>query len=292
MPNRRAISFSIIVILFLAFFSGTVSSQPIFWKISSKKATVYVLGSIHLADKTFYPLPDYIEKAYDESSALVVELDPGSYSAEGLIGHCSYKDNSDLSQHISKESLAKVKKAFAEINIPNFMWSQMKPFAVSLIYSGFRYMNLGIFPEYGIDQHFLEKARADKKSIIELEKIMDQLNLFDSLPDKQSEMILLKALEEGDSMKVTMKALMTAWKTGDEKELLRLLDQEDGNTEIDTIYREIILDRRNDKMITKIDGLLQTKGTYFVVVGAAHVIGDKGIVTAMKHKKYKTERIK
>ena len=45
------------------------------WQVSSEQATVYLMGSIHFADKSFYPLRKEIEEAYSRSNALVVEMD-------------------------------------------------------------------------------------------------------------------------------------------------------------------------------------------------------------------------
>jgi uncharacterized protein YbaP (TraB family) len=41
----------------------------------------------------------------------------------------------------------------------------------------------------------------------------------------------------------------------------------------------------------KIDKLLKKKGTYFVVVGAAHFIGKQGIIQLLKEKGYAVEQI-
>jgi hypothetical protein len=44
-------------------------------------------------------------------------------------------------------------------------------------------------------------------------------------------------------------------------------------------------------MAQKIDGYLKTSGTYFVVVGAAHLLGDKGIIQLLKDKGYSVEQL-
>ncbi len=45
------------------------------WKVTSKKATVYLLGSIHLCDPSMYPLDPTIVGAFERSDALVLEID-------------------------------------------------------------------------------------------------------------------------------------------------------------------------------------------------------------------------
>src|SRR5689334_3905992 len=51
-------------------------SKLFMWKMTSDAgATVYFLGTIHIARSDFYPLPDEIEKAFEKSSSLLVEAD-------------------------------------------------------------------------------------------------------------------------------------------------------------------------------------------------------------------------
>jgi len=50
-------------------------SKGAFWKVSDENNTVYLLGSIHIADATLYPLSKEILNAYEKSDVLVVEAD-------------------------------------------------------------------------------------------------------------------------------------------------------------------------------------------------------------------------
>jgi len=46
---------------------------------------------------------------------------------------------------------------------------------------------------------------------------------------------------------------------------------------------------RNVKMTEKIEGYLQSEGTFFVIVGAGHLVGDDSVVSLLQ-KKHKVER--
>jgi len=56
------------------------------------------------------------------------------------------------------------------------------------------------------------------------------------------------------------------------------------------IYEKLII-IRNRNMVSKIENYLQSKGTYFVVVGAGHLIGSKGIVQLLKDRGYSVEQL-
>jgi uncharacterized protein YbaP (TraB family) len=54
---------------------GPVAKQWHFlWKVSDDDSHVWILGSIHFADSSFYPLSPEISNAFDESEELAVEI--------------------------------------------------------------------------------------------------------------------------------------------------------------------------------------------------------------------------
>jgi uncharacterized protein YbaP (TraB family) len=44
-------------------------------------------------------------------------------------------------------------------------------------------------------------------------------------------------------------------------------------------------------MASKIEEFLKTGQTYFVVVGAGHLIGDKGIIELLRRKGYRVQQL-
>jgi len=49
--------------------------KHLFWKVSDSNSTVYLLGSLHFADSSFYPLDTIIENEFDRAEELAVEID-------------------------------------------------------------------------------------------------------------------------------------------------------------------------------------------------------------------------
>jgi uncharacterized protein YbaP (TraB family) len=56
---------------------------------------------------------------------------------------------------------------------------------------------------------------------------------------------------------------------------------------------ESLLDKRNVGMTDKIKGYLTDEGkeTYFIVVGAAHFVGEKGIVQLLENEGYTVDKV-
>jgi uncharacterized protein YbaP (TraB family) len=45
-----------------------------------------------------------------------------------------------------------------------------------------------------------------------------------------------------------------------------------------------LFEERNLRMTSKIDGYLNSDGSYFVIVGAGHLVGKRGIIELIKSK--------
>lgn len=288
----------------LGFFVLTLAhaenDKAFFWKVStvegdSDAATVYLIGSIHFADKSFYPLRKEIEQAFDQSDYLVVELDinkvkPEVYS-EILLEKGTYKDGKTVEDVLTKETLAQLRKRLTRLNVNYDAVKNYKPGILVLTLSAIQVTQMGFQPELGIDAHFLNKAgqQADKQ-IVELETLAQQLNVFIDIPD--SELLLKESLYSLDESEELMADMIQLWKQGDEAKMNKLLfeDSLDDFPEFNKIYHSLFY-ARNNKMTSKIVDMLKQRGVYFVVVGSGHLIGEKGIVNLLKEKGYTVERL-
>jgi uncharacterized protein YbaP (TraB family) len=86
-----------------------------------------------------------------------------------------------------------------------------------------------------------------------------------------------------------IKRLQTAYLSGDPDALQKIMDEEsDMGTKSLT---QKLLDDRNVTMAARLDEYLKGKEPAFVVVGAAHIIGDKGLAKQLRDKGYKVEQV-
>jgi len=85
--------------------------------------------------------------------------------------------------------------------------------------------------------------------------------------------------------------MVNYWTTGDTKKMEQLITQNMRKyPELNDLYKKL-LDDRNEKMVEKIISYLKTGKTYFIVVGAAHMVGKKGIVQLLKEKGLKVKQL-
>jgi uncharacterized protein YbaP (TraB family) len=292
-----------LLVIVLSFFALTLThaenDKAFFWKVStvegdSDAATVYLMGSIHFADKSFYPLRKEIVQAFDQSDYLVVELDINKVKPETynniLLEKGIYKDGKTVEDVLTKETLSQLRERLTKLNVSYDAVKNYKPGMLVLTLSAIQVTQMGFQPDLGIDAYFLNKAAQQTgKQIIELETLAQQLDLFIDIPD--SELLLKESLYSLDESEVLMADMVRLWKQGDETKMNTLLfeDSLDDFPEFNKIYDSLFY-ARNNKMTSKINDMLKQQGSYFVVVGSGHLIGEKGIVNALKEKGYDVER--
>jgi uncharacterized protein len=263
-------------------------SKSFLWKIQSKTNTVYLLGSIHFFKKELYPLPKTIEEAFNKSDLLAVEAninDVRQIDLQRLFDKVLYIDEDTLESHVSKDTLQLITKKAEELSLPLELFLKQRPWFLALLFTSVELLKLGFDPHYGIDQHFLSKAEG-KKRVVELESLDYQIKLLSNLNDRDQELFLLLSLKDSSTQRREVNGLLQAWTSGDVKELEKILAKSiTEDNRLSSVY-EILVNDRNKNMASKIEDLLETKETYFVIVGAGHLVGEKGIVEILKKKGY------
>jgi uncharacterized protein YbaP (TraB family) len=284
---------SVVVLVTIILSVPAYAEKTFMWKVRSRATTVYILGSIHFMKKELYPLNRRIESAFDKSDVLAVEAnvdDVSKLDIQGLLEKAFYPDDDTLEKHVSSETYGRVKKAFEEFGIPAWLMDKQKPWLLALTLESLGLVKLGFDPSYGIDMHFLSEA-SGKKKIKELESMDYQINLLSGFSDSEQEAFLLSTLKDLKSHEKEVDKLLDAWNSGDTVGMESILQKsvlEDKG--MASVYDKLVYER-NRNMALKIEGYLKTGETHFVVVGAAHLLGEKGIINLLRQKGYDTEQL-
>ncbi|MGZ3577701.1 MAG: TraB/GumN family protein [Syntrophales bacterium] len=291
---NKIISIILLIAIYIcAGYSLSYAEKNFLWRVQSKRNTVYVLGSIHLLKKDVYPLSRTIVSAFEKADVLAVEADVSDISRldiEKLMESAFYPDGDSLEKHVSGKTFNLIKEETARAGLPMELVYNQRPWFLGLTLESVELMKSGYDPNYGIDKHFLSKAEGRKK-ISELESLDYQINLLAGLNDGEQELFLLYTLRELKILVQEVDKLVDAWKSGATEKMESTMTKsltEDGR--FYTIYDKLIY-KRNSNMAQKIDGYLNTNKTYFVVVGAAHLLGDKGIIQLLKAKGHSVEQL-
>lgn len=294
----RRISLRLLLVIFLllvvhlSVHARDAENQKTFlWKVRSQTNTVYILGSIHFMKRDIYPLDKKIEDAFDKSEVLAVEAnvnDVGNLDIGKLMESAFYQGDDTLEKHVSRCTYDLVKKEFAGSGILLDLIDKQKPWFLALTLSSIELVQLGFDPTLGIDMHFLSKAEG-KKRIAELESVDYQINLLSGFSDREQEAFLLNTMKESKTIGQEVNGLVRAWKSGDTNTIESFLTKSgDART---ASLNEKILYERNRHMASRIEDYLRAKETYFVIVGAGHLVGSKGIIEILKGKGYTIEQL-
>ena len=248
-----------------------------FWQIKSKVSTVYVLGSIHVGNKNMFPLSEMIELAYDGSDTLVVELDPKKIDKEKIKKYLEYPEGESLRDNISPDTYDQLLSVFAQFGVSENKISKMTPAAAVTTLVMLKLSTMGYDPEFGIDKYYLDDARK-KKTVLELETPEQQLKLMDSLGEDYIEY----SIQDISRWDKEIAILINAWKIGD-TEMVENFFERCANYPGGRAFLNKFIYQRNKIMAEQIEKYLKSEGRYFVVVGAAHLVGKNGIISLLRN---------
>jgi uncharacterized protein len=273
---------------------GHVSAAParnFIWKATGKQGVIYLVGSVHVLSKDFYPLSPALEAAYKESDLLVEEVDLGDMQEPGtqfqMLSRGMLPSDQSLDKIVSPETFAAVSKRFADMGMPIEPIKRFKPWLAALTLMAMEWQKAGFDANLGLDKHFYDRAQADGKSVEGLETVEYQLSRFDEMPAALQDRLLAETLKGIDTEQANMTKLVESWRAGDsttvERIVLKDLQQEP------QLYQRLLVER-NKNWLPKLEVLFSRKGHAFVVVGAAHLVGPDGLIAMLKAKGYTVEQ--
>lgn len=265
----------------------TFGGNPL-WKVTADSGEVlYLLGSVHVLDRRSYPLSSTIEGAFSESQTVVFEVDFDEAAAKTkkvVFETGIYRgDGKTLRQSISPKSYGAAEKKLGEFGIAIGKLDNLKPWALALTITTLEFGRLGFDPDLGVDRYFFEKAKAEGREISALETIEYQMGLFDSMSEREQERFLMQTLRELEVMEASLDELIKAWKRGDSRTLEAIVLE--SCRKFRKTCKTVIFER-NRAWLAEIEGLLHREGTEMVVVGAAHLVGSKGLVKMLRKRGY------
>jgi uncharacterized protein YbaP (TraB family) len=265
--------------------------KGLLWEIKSGNNTAYLFGSIHLAKADFYPLPASVEAAYLQADTLAVEIDASDTAASAkAMPTLSYRAPDNLKKHLSKATWKALQNVAGDA-AEQFLVYKPAMVATGLAIAAFE--KQGYDPAYGIDLHFLKRAKTDKKRVVELESIEFQARVLGGLSDKDGDALLKQTLDgflSGEMQRET-EAMIETWKSGDAEALAKLMRDAANKDAGSKKIMKLLLDDRNIGMAHKISGMLARGDKLFVVVGAGHLAGLNSVTDILQKQGFRVKQI-
>jgi len=249
------------------------------WQIDGERATVFLAGSIHMLKPSLYPLPRPYERAFQSAETLVLEVDVSALDPAELqrktIAYAMLDNGQRLDDVLPAQLMAEATRVLDRFGLPLAQVGGMSPAMLMNQLVVLRLMTLGYHAESGMEQHFLNQL--GDRQILALETIDDQFSLlFDQPMDLQIE-LLSDTLEQDGELEQLVTRMVRAWFAGEDDEFMEMFERQAGESELARRFTEQLLLERNIRMTDRISQFLDGSGTYFVLVGTAHLIGEDGI---------------
>jgi uncharacterized protein YbaP (TraB family) len=271
-------------------------THPLFlWKGTRKDQTVYLLGTIHVAQPNFYPLPQEIETASNESKVLFVEADitkaDKSKILETLKQQGTYHPPETLSKNLSPQAREILDQYLNWSGESIGIYDAWKPWVVAEILSSGALRRAGFKSDLGIDMHLLKEAHAANKKVVSLESVDSQLKLMESFDKSAQEKMLAADVLSMKDMSNEINKITDAWRKGDAYEMNNIVNSATGASSEMNEARNKLLDARNRSMVESLEKSLPESGVSMVAVGAAHLPGPNGLIVLLRQKGFDVNQV-
>ena len=281
------------LLLFVGIFTSLFANaqeleKSLLWEISGEglESPSYLYGTIHATcDAT---LDANTLKALDETKQLYLEIDMDDKEMPmQMMKYMKMNNDEKLSTLVSEEDFIIIDSFLKEnVSMSAKMLDTFKPFMVSAM----------LLPKMldcefkSVEGELMRVTKEQNEEVYGLEKVEDQMKVFDAIPYQEQANELLKTAKNGlEKDKLEFQKMMNVYKKKDIEELLRMMDASDNKITADN--KDILLNNRNKNWIPIIIKTAKEMPTFFGV-GAAHLAGDEGVIKLLRKAGYKVVAVK
>ena len=141
---------------------SAAAPHPPLWKIEGKRATVFLLGSVHLLTPADYPLAAPIEAAFDRAKVVAFEADLASLNSPQLqakvMTNMMLPAGQTIRDQLSPKLYDQLVPQLKATGLPLEAVERMKPGMLGMTLSMMELQKTGLDEKLGVDRHFYERA--------------------------------------------------------------------------------------------------------------------------------------
>ena len=237
------------------------NADPAIFEVRDGDTTVYLFGTFHALDGQSDWFNDQVKTAFEKSNELILET-------------------------VVPEAPAPIRAPPSVMSVaPSASYLATTKMAINAGRSQ------GLKVSYGADMVLRREAEQSGKYIEGLETLESQLNMFSRMPSSAPSRRKHGAPAGGGEMHALSNAMVemqSAWKRGDQKIFVSMLDQL--NRTSPEMYRMMFTDR-NARWADWVAARMQTPGTVFVAVGAGHLVGKDSLLVRLAEMGIESTRV-
>lgn len=281
------------------------TATPLLYRVTDDDGhTIWLFGSIHVGRESYYPLPTYVQTAFESAEVLAVEADIVAFEKDlnaqiQALSHMVYLDGSNIKDHIPTALYDKAVAILKEFKTYMSVLDMYYPALWGSTIDSLMVTDIGGDPALGIDRHLIDAAYEAEKEIVEIESAQIQYKMLADFDEDIQLMMLESAVESYENKEETaegLAALMDLWASGDERAFAAYLNTPDATVTEDEKalleeYNRIMVTERNLTMAAYAEEALVSGKDTFICVGAAHVVGEGALADLLARRGYMVTRI-
>lgn len=279
---------------------------PLLYKVTDSEGNAaWLFGSIHVGEEYFYPLPDYVLDAYASADALAVEFDIVAFESDlnaqiEALQPMVYSDGTTIVDHIPEELYNDAKAVLKDFGMYSSALDYYCPSMWSSFIDSAMITQMGVDTTLGIDMYFLNRAHEEGKTILDVESAAFQYGMMAGYSEELQELLLESSVASADLVEESKEDLMEliqAWANGDEASFDALINAEEEfeSAEEEALYNEYqnaMITERNLSMTDFAEDALKSGQEVFIVVGAAHIVGEGAMAQLLADRGYTVEIVR
>ena len=253
--------------------------------------TVYLFGTVHVLKPGLSWFDGAVQKAFDTSDELVLELvlpDDQAEVAKVTLPMAMDQSGKPLPQKLDPETLAVYQATLTGLGLPANAFDAFEPWFAGVTLSVLPLTMHGYDPNQGVEKQLTAKAKAGAKPISGFETLTEQLGFFDTLPEVEQVSFLKSVVKDIDKLGPQLDKMVLLWGKGDPDGLAVTMNE---SMEATPELAKTLLFDRNARWADQIKTRMDKPGTVFVAVGAGHLAGEKSVQDYLAERGLKAQRI-
>ena len=273
----------VLVVLIASLAYGEDDFRPLIWRVSDKDSSIYLLGSVHVLRSQDYPIPRLLNFVYESTEHLVLETTFDHVSADEywdfMHEGAFYPYGQSLEDIMTPTQQEKLESFLATQDFP--YEPRYRPWFYLYHIIGMVAYDESVFNKEGVDDYFKLWAEGGLKPISGLEDWRDPIRIvraeYQSIPEREAVDFIEFIIDNPEYYHEGAIEIIELWKTGDLNQVEARLIEDDGPK----YDEDPLLKDRNLNWMPEIKGYLESNADAFIVVGAAHLPGDWGLLNLL-----------
>lgn len=282
-------------------------NAQLLYKISGKglRKPSYIIGTYHLAPVSFVDSIPGLRGALTESEQVYGEIETADMTSPENIAKMQQAmmlpEGKTLTELLTPEQMQKLNATMREllgVDMSNPMVAQqmnkMLPQALVTQLTVIMYLkkHSGFNPTQSFDDYFQQQAVAQGKPVGGFETMDFQLQaLFGSISIERQIELLMCFLNNREWEESQVDNIVEAFFAQDLNRIEAAMDEkQDNSCDATDEENDLLIYGRNATWLKKMPEIMQQKSTFFAV-GAAHLVGERGVLAGLRNAGYMVEGI-